>query len=435
MPKKHVVIDPIHGKIGLPQWLFRIQDQPAIRRMMGIKQLGLKSFIDFPGAIHTRYMHCLGTMFLAGKLCDLLIEKEPAGTTGRPGLDENLRNNKNCLMAAGFFHDIGHGPFSHVMDFILKKEFKLSHEKITTQVVKFFSKELEGDSIPCKQVNKIIMKKHEYPFLSSIINGPLDVDKVDYVLRDSYHVGLRYSFDLDHFFDQIVVLGDEDELKKCELGLEKSPEALACAELFLLLWKSMYTLVYLVKSSRIAEKMLEKAVIVALDNGNSIRDDLKDVKKYVDLDESKLLTKLTEGKGFPEEICDRVIKTAELYEEIYVDDSGLLDPELNDKFLKDLVASEDFVSDRISQSLSKQEQEPYSIICDVIKSKTPKSIHLNQKDEDGEPFELKEKSKVIEAISDPQVILKVYADPKIKRKNLTEEKKIKRELQHIIEGW
>jgi HD superfamily phosphohydrolase len=401
--------------------------------MMGIKQLGLKSFIDFPGAIHTRYTHSLGAMHLAGRLSELLIKNEPSGSKGRKGLNENLKNNRNCLMAAGFFHDIGHGPFSHVMDFILKSRFQTDHETITTKVVEFFNEELEGDSIPSRQVNKIITKTHQYPFLSSIINGPLDVDKADYILRDSYHVGLKYSFDLEHFFDHIMILGDENDLEKCELGLEDSPDALAGTELFLLLWKSMYILVYLADSSRKAEKMLEKAILVALDNGNSIKDELSDINRYVDLDESALISKLRADDGFPKSIIDKIIKTAELYSTLHTFDMDSF--ETNDKFIKDLLKSEDSVSDRISQSLSKIEHEPYSIICDIIRSKTPKEIHINKMDEYGEPLEVKQKSKVIEALSSQKVLLKIYADPSIKRHKLKTEKKIKREVQQIVDGW
>lgn len=90
--------------------------------------------------------------------------------------------------------------------------------------------------------------------MRGIINGPLDMDKVDYLLRDSYNVGLKYSFDFNHFFDQIAILGNEEDLEKCQLGLEKSPQAVVCTELFLLLWKSMYTLVYLVQPSRICRE-------------------------------------------------------------------------------------------------------------------------------------------------------------------------------------
>ena len=437
MTNKHAIIDPIHGKIEIPQWLIRIKDEPAIRRMMGIKQLGLKAFIDFPGAIHTRYLHSLGTMFLAAKLADLLVKKEEDRTSSRSGLKENLQNNRNSLMAAGFFHDIGHGPFSHVMDFILKKEFKRDHEWVTTKVVKLFKKDLEGDSIPVTQVNRIITRKHRYPFLWGIINGPLDVDKVDYVLRDSYYVGLRYSFDLDNHFDQIAILGDEDELEKCELGLEKSPQAIACIELFLLLWKNMYTLVYLAESSRVAEKMLEKAILVAIRNGNSIKDDIKDVDNYMELDEDTLKRKLRDCGGLPKDICDRIFKTANLYVPVFQKDLNFFNP--HHKFLKDLSKSENNVSDKISQRLSQlKSKKPYSIICDIISAKNPKAIHINEKDKHGEPIEVKQKSDVIRAINKPEILLKIYIHPElIKGTKLTKKKGkvIKTEIQRLIDGW
>jgi HD superfamily phosphohydrolase len=436
MPDKHAIIDPIHGKMVMPQWLFRIKDEASIRRMMGIKQLGLKAFIDFPGAIHTRYLHSLGTMFLAGKLLDLLVQKEESRSPRRTGLVENLKNNRNTLMAAGFFHDIGHGPFSHVMDFVLKKEFERDHEWITTKAVDSFEEQLEGDSIPPAQVNNIITRKHQYPFLWGIINGPLDVDKVDYVLRDSYHVGLRYSFDLDHFFDQIAVLGDEDGLQNCEIGLEKSPQALACSELFLLLWKNMYTLVYLVESSRIAEKMLEKAILVAIHDGSNIAEEISDVSKYMELDESKLIDSLRQCGGFPKETCDRILKKADLYIPILDNDLNEFKFEPRSKFLKDLLKSEDAVSERISLSLSQLGSKQYSFICDIVRSKTPKEIHIDEKDADGEPIEIEQKSEVIRAIRQPRITLKIYANPETKKKSkLTEEKKIKREVQTIIDGW
>jgi len=439
MIKSHVVIDPIHGRTKMPYWLVRIKDEPAIRRMMGIKQLGLKAFVDFPGAIHTRYLHSLGTMSLAGKLTDLLIKKEESRAKSRTGLIENLRNNRNSLMAAGFFHDIGHGPFSHVMDFVLEKEFKRNHEGITMKVVKLFREELESDSIPVNQVNGIITrKKQHYPYLRGIINGPLDVDKVDYVLRDSYHVGLRYSFDLDHFFDQIAILGEGDELTKCELGIEKSPEAIACTELFLLLWKNMYTLVYFVESSRIAEKMLEKAILVAVRNGSSIKDEISDLDRYLELDESRLRNALEESGGFPKEISER-IKTADLYSPIFEKD--LESFELSRKFLKDLSTSEDDVADKMSLNLSqavyaRAPSGTYPVICDIMSAKIPKDIHIDEEDEHGEPIEIKQRSDIVRAISQPKILLKIYIHPEIIGKTkLVSEKAIIAETQKLVQEW
>jgi uncharacterized protein len=437
MKKSSFVIDPIHGKIEMPQWLVRIKDEPPIRRMMSIKQLGLKAFIDFPGAIHTRYLHSVGTMFLAEKLGNLLIRKERSRNKHRPGLEENLEHNLNSLKAAGFFHDIGHGPFSHVMDFVLKKEFARDHEWITTEVVKGFQSELEGDSMPLSQVNGIISKENQYPYLGAIINGPLDVDKVDYVLRDSYHVGLRYGFDLDQFFDNIVILGDVADLKKCELGLSRTQQAIASTELFLLLWRNMYTLVYLVESSRIAEKMLEKAILVAVRNGSSLKDDIKNLDKYLELDEEKLKNRLTNDcKGFSKEICERIFKRVSLYARVL--DKDLQDFEQSRKFTEEIKSpnAEDDVSDKLSQGLSKLTSKQYSVICDIISAKIPREIHTTEKDREGEPVEVTQRSRVIKALSQPRTMLKVYIQPDLRKtKELATEKKIKAEIQNLIDSW
>src|SRR5215472_17090588 len=117
MARKPVTLDPIHGRIEIPDWLAKAEQIPAVRRMMSIRQLGLKAYVDFPGAIHTRYSHGLGVMHLAGKIGDLLEKK---GTDEAHSIAQNLRDNKGELMAAGFLHDIGHGPFSHAVDFCLK---------------------------------------------------------------------------------------------------------------------------------------------------------------------------------------------------------------------------------------------------------------------------------------------------------------------------
>lgn len=432
MNEKNVVIDPIHGKIEMPQWLVRIKDEPSVRRMMNIKQLGLKAFIDFPGAIHTRYLHSLGTMFLAGKLVDLLIEKEGFRKSSRKGLVENLKNNRNSLLAAGLFHDIGHGPFSHVMDFVFE-EIGLSHEQITTEIITHFKQELEGDSIPVSQVNKMITKKHRYPFLWQIISGPLDVDKLDYILRDSYYVGLKYGFDLDHFFDQIAILGDADELEMCELGLKKDRKARVCTELFLLLWKSMYDLVYFAQSSRIAEKMLEKAILYAVRNEHEMRDHITNLSKYLDLDEAKLMEILHNSHGFPKEIVDK-LKTASLYIPVFSQELQVF--EANPKFLRNLQIGEDRVSDKLSHRLSMLGSKPYSVICDIVKERTPKAIHLEEKDKNGQPYELKQKSGIVRALSRQRIFVNVYVHPTLSgHKTFFRKKNIKSEIQKAIDGW
>jgi len=431
MIRRNVVIDPIHGNIKMPRWLVRIKEEPPIRRMMDIKQLGLKAFIDFPGAIHTRYLHCLGTMHLAGKLVDLLIEK--AETSGRLNLKCNLENNKNALMAAGFFHDIGHGPFSHVIDFVLESRINTDHEEMATRIVKSnFKDVLEEDSIPVDVVCQIIIAEHKYPFLSDIINDAMDVDKIDYLIRDSYFVGLRYGFDLDHFLRQITVSGAGEKLEEYRLVLENTLQAKVSAELFVLIWKALYDLVYHIESSRIAEKMLEKAILVAIDTVPDFKSKISDLNSFVQITEHSLLEMLKEIKNFPQSIVHRIDK-GELYQKIFDEKLEVPNFNLNENFLESL-RKHDFVSEEITQELNKAECSPYCFICDIVRTKVPKEIHIDKLDEEGEPVPIE--SSVIDSLRKEELLLKVYVEPEyLKRKKKVEAKMIKSQIQEIIDGW
>lgn len=431
MNRGHIVIDPIHGNIEMARWLVRIKDALPIRRMMNIKQLGLKAFVDFPGAIHTRYLHSLGTMHLAGKLADLLIEKEE--TRGRLDLKESLANNKNTLKAAGFLHDIGHGPFSHVVDFVLKNRLQTDHEEIATKIIKnHFKDVLEEDSIPVDAVCQIIKAEHKYAFLGDIINNSMDVDKVDYLNRDSYFVGLRYGFDLDHFLSQITVCGQGTKLEEYKLVLENTPEAKVSAELFLLIWKALYDLVYHIKSSRIAEKMLEKAILAAIKADKDLEKEMRDVDTFVKINEHSLLQRLRRVDEFPRSVVDMIWR-GNFYCELL--DEKLEAPifQLNEDFLEGL-RDHNNVSEQITQMLSESESRPYSIICDIIRTKVPKEIFVDELDKEGEPVQIE--SKVIDSLRKEEWSVRVYAEPELfKKKEKALKETIKSKIQAIIDGW
>jgi hypothetical protein len=240
---KDIVVDPVHGSIKMPLWLIQIKDEPAIRKMMFIRQLGLKSSIDFPGAIHTRYSHCIGTMHLAKRILDTLRDK----AEGDQELVDLLKENENTVMAAGFLHDIGHGPFSHVLDFPLKKIAKTSHESVARYIIDSKLKILEEHGIPSKSICEIIEATHQHRFLSQIVNGPLDADKLDYILRDSYHIGLRFAIDTGYLTNQYKILGGDYRLAERQLGIENNADAQVASELYLVMWKSLYDLLYYVE--------------------------------------------------------------------------------------------------------------------------------------------------------------------------------------------
>jgi len=429
MSQSHYVPDPIQGTIELPHWLTVIKDEPVVRRMMFIRQLGLKAYMDFPGAIHTRYSHALGTMCLAGKMSEMLSEKL-GNKRGKQVIAKNLKDNKNNIMAAGFLHDIAHAPFSHAADFVLRKITGKSHEELCEDIIKTkIPSEIENWGITKSSVIQLIISRaHNYPFLSQIINGPLDSDKLDYLLRDAYHVGLKYSFDLDHFLRSYTVLGEEDELKNCILGLDLTQQAIVTAELFLVIWKSMYDLVYFVEQSRISEKMLEKAFLLCKDE-SSVRDMFK-IDDYVEANDESMSEQLKKmGSNIAQFLAFEDPKR--LY-------SDQLQLELNKKkykmkpgFFAELEDDPDELSDQLSLRLAEElKQEKYSLICDIVKSKAPREIYLDPANTKETEIQLRTKSDIVGALK-ARNMLKVYVRPTVLR-NLNK-KHIQEVLKTLVE--
>lgn len=426
--KRHVFPDPIAGTIELPIWLVKIKDEPAIRRMLFIRQLGLKAYVDFPGAIHTRYSHALGAMYLAEKIAALLIKK--MSDKGRTTMAESLQLNKAGLMAAGFLHDIAHGPFSHAVDFAMKKITGKSHQDLAEDIIIDTLPSDLGNWIDKRQVIKLIRGKHDYPFLSQIIDGPIDIDKLDYLLRDAHHVGLKYSFDLDYFLGSYTILGDENHPNKCKLGLENTQHAIVTAELFLVIWKSMYDLVYHAQNSRIAEKMLEKAILLNKDN-NDIITKFKDINNFSELYDDNLLTFLRNSGGKCAELINS-IKTNKIYgvkSDIELNQDNF---QMSPKFLASL-NDEDEVSDHLSVELNKRlGQEDYQYICDIVASKAPSEIQIDDVDkETGEYLDLRKKSNIVGAIQSLRR-LKIYANPTLSP--VASGQVINNTIKEIIEG-
>jgi len=409
---ENYVPDPIHGSIEMPSWLVKISKERSVRRMMFIRQLGLKAYVDYPGAIHTRYSHVQGVMHLAGRVVDLLYDYQQKH--GNQDVAENLERNKANIMAAGFLHDIGHGPFSHVIDFILKRYSGKSHEDIGGELItKLDVLEKEGMSI--KSIQKIITGEHDYPFISDIINGQLDVDKLDYLLRDAYHVGLKYSLDLNHFIKNYMILGvGKSPLKQCELGLKNSPQAIVTADMFIVIWKSMYDLVYHVENSRIAEKMLEKSLLIRCEDDKSYASRFNDTNKFIEIDDERLLDELRLGSDLSAKLAND-IRENQLYGKIFETTLSTQTYKFSDEFATKFQDKPDELSDELSLSLCKiVKLEKYQIICDIIKSRSPKPIHIDQYNESGEPVDLKSESDIIAAIK-PEFKLKIYLDNSLKK--------------------
>jgi HD superfamily phosphohydrolase len=169
-----IIKDPVHGYVEVEDFALALLDSPPLQRLRYIRQLGF-SYLVYPGANHTRFEHSLGTMFLA----DVAAR--------RFGLSEQ---DRKLVVAAGLLHDIGHGPFSHASEPLMEQYLHTTHDDIDGIISRGTGRLLEESGIDPGELSLLVKGKHP---LSGIIHGELDVDRMDYLLRDAYYTGAPYG--------------------------------------------------------------------------------------------------------------------------------------------------------------------------------------------------------------------------------------------------
>ncbi len=173
---KQIINDPVFGFITIPnEFISQIINHPYLQRLSRIKQLGIASFA-YPGAQHTRFHHTLGAMYLMQEVINNLRSK---------GTDIS-KDEENGALACILLHDVGHGPFSHVLEHTIVNG--ISHEEISLRLMQNLNIELKGELDTC-----IAIFKDEYPkeFLHQLVSGQLDVDRLDYLRRDCFFTGVN----------------------------------------------------------------------------------------------------------------------------------------------------------------------------------------------------------------------------------------------------
>lgn len=232
--------DPIHGFIHADSLERALIDSRPVQRLRSIRQLGFTSLV-FPGAEHTRFSHVLGAMDLAGRVYDALANRNPDLLDSRPN---NL--DRRLVRVAALLHDIGHAPFSHSAEGLFEDD--LDHEDMTQRLLR--TEELEviferwGEGLEPTQVARLL----ESPdtalerLLAQIISSELDVDKMDYLLRDSLFCGVRYgNFDLARLLDTMLPLEDPET---GEWGLGVAEGGVHALEALVMARYYMFTQVY-----------------------------------------------------------------------------------------------------------------------------------------------------------------------------------------------
>lgn len=246
---RKIINDPVFGFLSIPDGvLFQILQHPYLQRLNRIRQLGL-SFFVYPGAMHSRFLHSLGAMHLM---------REAIGSLREKGV-EITDNEATASMAAILLHDVGHGPFSHVMEHTLVEG--ITHEEISLMMMEKMRDELAEQDRELLNL-AIAIFKDEYPkhFLHQLISSQLDVDRLDYLCRDSFFCGVTEgSVASARILKMMNVTADGH--------LVVEAKGIYSVEKFLVARRLMYWQVYLHHTSVAAEqlliKILERAKVLA----------------------------------------------------------------------------------------------------------------------------------------------------------------------------
>jgi len=231
--KRKIINDPLYGFITIADKLvFDVIEHPFFQRLRRIEQLGHASMV-YPGALHTRFHHALGAMYLMGQAIETLRSK-----------DFHISNEEaQGATLAILLHDIGHGPFSHALEHHIVHG--ISHEEITLMFMKQINSEFDN-----KLETAIAIFSNTYPrkFLHQLVSGQLDMDRLDYLMRDSFYTGVSEGvISTDRILKMLTVVDDE-------LAVEL--KGIYSIEKFIVARRLMYWQVYYHKTVLAVEYML-----------------------------------------------------------------------------------------------------------------------------------------------------------------------------------
>ena len=233
MNKRKIINDPVYGFIGIPSaFLFDLIEHPWFQRLRRIRQLGLTELV-YPGALHTRFHHAIGAMYLMDQALQTLRSK------GHDISDEEATS----VQAAILLHDLGHGPFSHVLENTLLPH--VPHEHISLLLMKELN---AGFSGRLSMAIEMFEGTYSRGFFHQLISSQLDMDRLDYLNRDCYYTGvIEGSIGTDRIIKMLDIADDQ---------LVVEEKGLLSIEHFLNARRTMYWQVYLHKTSLCAEMML-----------------------------------------------------------------------------------------------------------------------------------------------------------------------------------
>ena len=328
--KLKIINDPVHGFIKIPyEIIFDIMEHRCFQRLRRISQTGLLSLI-FPGATHTRFHHAIGAMHLMFNALELLKQK---------GVKISMEEEKGAMLAV-LLHDVGHGPFSHALENILMDNWH--HEKLSLLLMEQLNEEFSGELTIAIQM---FQGKYHRKFFNQLISSQLDVDRLDYLKRDSFYTGVSEgNINTQRILSTLNVL--DDELVLDEKGIY-SIEHYLVARMF------MYWQVYYHKAAVLAENLLIKIMnraktLVSQNVKVEASENLKyflyresstdateeDIARFMELDDTDVLQAIKSWKNHEDFVLSYLCKTV-----------------INRKFPKIIYSSTPFSDDLVQEKI------------------------------------------------------------------------------------
>ena len=321
--------DPVYGYVYITEAEKEVIDSFPLQRLRRLRQLAGAEFV-YPGANHTRFEHSIGVMYLAGLLAE------------NPNLTQHLsEDNTQMIRIAALLHDVGHGPFSHIFEHLLVKFLDKTHEDMNVWVVqeselKDTINELGYDPNVVAKLSVGRLHKPGGAFMDQIIRSAVDVDKLDFVVRDTHHTGAEYGyvdvFRIIHMLDVI------DENLAVDLG------ALSALESFILARIESFKSIYFHRVARAAQIMIAEAMEVAKDELGLV--DFKSPEDYLAFDDYTvwaMLKKCKKSRGIIENLERRRLLKCAYDQTFYVRDktvSSIFSVEKVRNQIRDQIASE-----------------------------------------------------------------------------------------------
>lgn len=328
--KLKIINDPVHGFIKIPyEIIFDIMEHRCFQRLRRISQTGLLSLI-FPGATHTRFHHAIGAMHLMFNALEILKQK---------GVKISTEEEKGAMLAV-LLHDVGHGPFSHALENILMDNWH--HEKLSLLLMEQLNEEFSGELTIAIQM---FQGKYYRKFFNQLISSQLDVDRLDYLKRDSFYTGVSEgNINTQRILSTLNVL--DDELVLDEKGIY-SIEHYLVARMF------MYWQVYYHKAAVLAENLLIKIMnraktLVSQNVKVEASENLKyflyressteateeDIVRFMELDDTDVLQAIKSWKNHEDFVLSYLCKTV-----------------INRKFPKIIYSSTPFSDDLVQEKV------------------------------------------------------------------------------------